>query len=433
MRDSFALRSRAARRAMRPRADGLEDRKLLYATLGGHFAFGSRITYSFVPDGTNIGGAPSALYSSMAAKGITTAQWQGAIEQAAAAWEAASNVNLVLVPDDGSAFGASGNQQGDSRFGDIRIGGASLGVGTLATCFLPPAFNGGTLGGDIVLNDNALWGINTNYDIQTVAIHELGHALGLDHSTISTADMYATYNAQKQSLTADDISGVQAVYGARQPDAYDAGAGNNTSANAADITPLINPAGQASIPGLNLTNNDLDWFVVTAPANTSGTITVTMQSTNLSELSPKVLLFDGTLHGIAMASASTGIGATVTVSASGIQPGQKFYIRTQAGAGGNLATGGYGLQVNFGGGTMNPVTPPNTYVASVPDQGGGSASDSLTIARRPAQPVHYALPSGGTPGGPVGLTGPHSPRRGHGGRPRAQADAGQTRWIRAKS
>ena len=74
--------------------------------------FGSRITYSFVPDGTNIGGDSSALFSSMAAKGITAAQWQGAIESAAATWEAAANINLVLVPDDGSAFGVGGGPAG---------------------------------------------------------------------------------------------------------------------------------------------------------------------------------------------------------------------------------------------------------------------------------------------------------------------------------
>ncbi len=363
------------RRHAKPAIEGLEDRKLLYATLGGSFAYASRITYSFAPDGTNIGGNPSALFSTMAAKGFTTAQWEGAIQKAATAWEASSNVNLVLVSDDGSAFGATGNQQGDSRFGDIRIGGSSLGSGTLATCFLPPAFNGGTLAGDIVINDNASWAINSDYDLQTVATHEFGHALGLDHSALSTADMYSTYNAMKQSLTTDDISGIQAVYGARQPDAYDAGSGNNTSATASNITSSLDGNGQASIPSLNLTNNDTDWFTVTAPANTSGTISVTMQSTNLSSLSPKILLYDGSLHGLSQASAANAYGATVTASASGITAGQKFYVKCLAASGGTLAVGAYGLQVNFGTGTMSPIAPPNTTVASAADQGGGSSNE----------------------------------------------------------
>ena len=60
-----------------PRIEGLEDRKLLYATLGGSFAFGSRITYSFAPDGTNIGGIPSALFSTMAAGGSPSPTGKG--------------------------------------------------------------------------------------------------------------------------------------------------------------------------------------------------------------------------------------------------------------------------------------------------------------------------------------------------------------------
>lgn len=362
------------RRHAKPTIEGLEDRKLLYATLGGSFAYGSRITYSFAPDGTNIGGIPSALYSTMAAKGVTTAQWQGAMQKAATAWEAASNVNLVLVPDDGSSFGSAGNQQSDARFGDIRIGGSSLGAGTLATNFLPPAFNGGTLAGDIVFNNNVLWGIGTDYDIQTVAIHEFGHALGVDHSALSTADMYSTYNAMKPSLTADDISGIQAVFGARQADAYDAGASNGTSANASNITSALDGNGQASIPSLNLTNNDTDWYTVIAPANTSGTISVTMQSSGLSSLSPKILLYDASLRGLSQATAGSVFGGTVTASASGITAGQRFFVKCLAGAGGTLAVGSYGLQVNFAAGTMNPIAPPNTTVASAPDQGGGSSN-----------------------------------------------------------
>ena len=362
------------RRHAKPTIEGLEDRKLLYATLGGSFAFASRITYSFAPDGTNIGGIPSALFSSMTAKGITTAQWEGAIQKAAASWEGSSNVNLVQVSDDGSAFGTYGNQQNDSRFGDIRIGGSSLGAATLAGCFLPPAFNGGTLAGDILFSQDALWGINTNYDVQTVATHEFGHALGLDHSTLSTADMYATYNAMKQSLTTDDISGIQAVVGARQPDVYGGGVGNHTFATAADVTSSLDGNGQASIPSLSISANEIDTFVVTAPANASGTISVTMQSTNLSSLSPRIVLYDGSQHGLSQASAANTFGATVTASALGVHAGQKYYVRCVS-AGGGAGTGAYGLQVNFGAGTINPISPPNTTVAWAPDQGGGSANE----------------------------------------------------------
>lgn len=373
MHASVAKKGRV--RALRPAMEGLEDRKLLYATLGGSFAYGSRITYSLVPDGTNIGGTPSALYSSMASKGISAAQVQATFQKAAAAWQAAANINLVLVPDDGSSLGAAGNQQGDSRFGDIRIGGSALAAGVLATAFLPPAFNGGTLAGDVVINTTQPWKINSDYDLQTVAMHEIGHSLGLDHSAIANADMYASYNGKKQDLTADDKAGIQAVFGTRAADAFDAGSGNNTSATATAIaTPLANGT-QASLASLDITSSsDADWFVVTAPAGTSGTLTVTMQSSELSSLSPKVLLYNGSLQGITSAAAPNAFGATVTVTTGGVTPGQRFYIKAMAANGGSTGVGRYGLQVSFGGATMPAIAPPNTTVASAPDQGGGGAN-----------------------------------------------------------
>src|SRR5262249_8594093 len=151
--------------------EGLEDRFLLWATNGGEWAFPSRITFSFAPDGTSIGGVASSLNSAMAARGISTATWQDAFRKAAATWEPVAGVNLGQVSDNGAAFGASGNQQNDSRFGDIRIGGVPLSGSVLASAYLPPPFNGGTLAGDIVFNTSQAWKVNSDFDVQTVAIH----------------------------------------------------------------------------------------------------------------------------------------------------------------------------------------------------------------------------------------------------------------------
>ena len=48
-------------RPIRPRVEGLEARLLLYATTGGHWTYGSRITLSFMPDGTSTARHPSNL------------------------------------------------------------------------------------------------------------------------------------------------------------------------------------------------------------------------------------------------------------------------------------------------------------------------------------------------------------------------------------
>ncbi|KAK1430382.1 hypothetical protein QVD17_13073 [Tagetes erecta] len=52
------------------------------------------------------------------------------------------------------------------------------------------------------------------YDIETVALHEIGHILGLGHSQYRNAIMWATIGAgESKGLTLDDIRGLRALYG----------------------------------------------------------------------------------------------------------------------------------------------------------------------------------------------------------------------------
>ena len=113
--------------------------------------------------------------------------------------------------------------------GDIRIGwysgdhgdGASNafdGVsGTLAHCFYPPP-NGGDIAGDCHFDEAETWSVNlppSGIDLPSVALHELGHGLGLDHSEDTNAVMYAYYGGPRRELTDDDIAGIRSIYGAR--------------------------------------------------------------------------------------------------------------------------------------------------------------------------------------------------------------------------
>jgi hypothetical protein len=53
-------------------------------------------------------------------------------------------------------------------------------------------------------------------DLESVAVHEIGHALGLGHSSSESSMMYRHYRG-KVSLTDDDVKGVQELYGAKPP------------------------------------------------------------------------------------------------------------------------------------------------------------------------------------------------------------------------
>jgi hypothetical protein len=52
-----------------------------------------------------------------------------------------------------------------------------------------------------------------NVDLLTVAAHEIGHTLGLAHSSDPNALMYPSYSGPYRRLGEDDIAGIQAIYG----------------------------------------------------------------------------------------------------------------------------------------------------------------------------------------------------------------------------
>jgi hypothetical protein len=72
---------------------------------------------------------------------------------------------------------------------------------------------------DIVFNTRYDWSTaaqtpSGNYDVQTVALHELGHWLRLGHSDVQQAVMWYQYKGTQRALHADDIAGITYIYGA---------------------------------------------------------------------------------------------------------------------------------------------------------------------------------------------------------------------------
>jgi Matrixin len=366
---------KATVRRLRPLLEGLEGRLLLYSAIG-QWTYSSRITYSFMPDGTSVGGVSSVLFQTMKAI-APTATWENQIEQAATPWEANANLNLALVSDNGEPVGSPGDQQDDPNVGDIRIGAVPLPSGVLAETFLPPSSNGGTIAGDIVFNSTVQWQIGTGIDLETVAAHEFGHALGLGESTVQNAVMYGTYDGIKTALASDDVSGIQSLYGAPKYDQFNSGSSHNgTFLTATNITSDIGSNGQIAIANLDsTTSGQSEWYTVTVPSSNSGNMAVTVQSINLSSFAPAMYIYNSSLGLVTSAMTPTSYGSELSVSVP-VSAGQKYYIKVmEGGSYGQMGT--YGLLLNFGNQSQPQIPPPNTIVPQQPNGSGGSVPNAV--------------------------------------------------------
>jgi hypothetical protein len=89
-------------------------------------------------------------------------------------------------------------------------------------------------------NDGCVSSPSYGVYVEDVATHELGHALGLLHSAVSTATMvsgYAACTQDKRSLDEDDVAGVQSLYGAGS---------NNSPTSTPPSVAIASPSNNAS-------------------------------------------------------------------------------------------------------------------------------------------------------------------------------------------
>jgi hypothetical protein len=363
----------------------LESRLAPYAVSGNAWPHPELITISFVPDGTLMttgtsGNMYSNLFAAFNTKFGSAAAWQNQILRAAQMWAQQTNLNFSVVSDSGAYEGSGNYEQGDPGVGDIRIGGYNFGSLTLAQAYMPPPANNYSIAGDLQFNTGQAFHIGTTYDLFTVALHEFGHALGMEHTSLLSAAMFPTYTGAKANLSADDIAGIRSVYSGNNPRSQDAFQGSNNSfATAADLTSSLNaPMLQAITTGLDITStSQAEYFTAVAPALTSWTLTVSVQSTGQSLLSPTLNVYDAGQALLGSASGAGQYGTTLSVTLTGITAGARYYLKVGGADTTAFSTGHYGLVLNFG--TLPTATLASTNTQTPngnPLTGGGGLADT---------------------------------------------------------
>jgi len=166
---------------------------------------GAVVTWSLMPSGIGLDSAVSVALASFMPAGF-----HAELVAAFAQWSAVADITFIEVPDGGGPFAVD-------PVADIRIAGEFLGGagGTLAHGFFPP-LNAGTGAGDIHFDTSEFWKIGfggPGFDIQQVMAHEIGHAIGLDHTPVPGSLLNPSYTEAFAGIQADDIAGAVHIYG----------------------------------------------------------------------------------------------------------------------------------------------------------------------------------------------------------------------------
>jgi hypothetical protein len=209
--------------------------------------------------------------------------------------------------------------------------------GMLAHTFYPAPPNSEPVAGDMHLNADETWNVGASIDLFSVALHEAGHALGLAHTDDPTAVMYPYYRFNTAGLSANDIGGVQALYGAQQ-----------TAPTPPVVpTPPVTPTPPVPTPQPP---------VPTPPVPTPATLSITIASPNTN--------FSTT-------------GTTVSVSGTASGPGTLRVNWADDRGGSGTASGAANWTIT----SLTLATGANNITATVTDGAGRTAAKTISITR----------------------------------------------------
>ncbi len=145
---------------------------------------------------------------------IVEVDYRQAIREAFAAWEAVANIDFVETTDSTNA----GIRLGwDAIDGPFRVVGEASYFGVSDSNFNAAAPRYSITKAEIRFDTAETWSASKTPPVNvsslySVALHEIGHAIGLGHSTDLQTIMYPT-NSGLSALGTGDINGIRVIYG----------------------------------------------------------------------------------------------------------------------------------------------------------------------------------------------------------------------------
>lgn len=210
---------------------------------------GGEVTWSLMPAGTPGAAAycgDACPGNSVAAIEVEVAPGAGfapvpletlvdRVERTLARWSRATGIRFRRVADSGVAINDPSAQP--PATGDIRIGIFAFASGGGAIGYAPPP-NGGSAAGDVLLDANSFYqfapggegdAYDTTFapnDVESLLLHELGHAVGLAHPAVdgSCPVMQVAPACQghvNRLLDADDLAGARFLYDSLFADGFE--------------------------------------------------------------------------------------------------------------------------------------------------------------------------------------------------------------------
>ncbi|MGV3635352.1 MAG: matrixin family metalloprotease [Pseudorhodoplanes sp.] len=270
-----------------PQTDDYSLSGTKWGSTGSMGSFGGTVTWSIVGSGwTNQTGVGFFSGSTVSLSSVFNFDYVAVLNQAFAAWSAVANINFVQVADGGGNLGI-----GNSAYIRVSAGYIDGNYNVLGRAFYPATAGNAqnyAYSGDMVFDSGeaSFWNASS---LLAVATHEIGHAIGIGHSSISNALMAPYYNPSITTPQQDDIAAARAIYGTSgstppvvPQDDY---ADNRTDTTA----PLGQVAGGGSATGSLETAGDRDWFGIALTAGVNYTFELKGAASNSGTLSDPYL------------------------------------------------------------------------------------------------------------------------------------------------